>query len=92
VKHVRVHWRIYGGVQGVGFREFARRAAEREGLAGFARNCADGSVQVEAEGPPDAVERLRRTLRTGPPHATVWEVRQETPGEAALPPRFTVRY
>jgi acylphosphatase len=89
---MRVHWLIYGGVQGVGFREFARRAAGREGLAGYVRNRADGSVQVEAEGPRASVDRLRQALQAGPPHATVWEVREETPGEAPLPPRFTVRY
>jgi acylphosphatase len=89
---MRVHWRIYGGVQGVGFREFVRRAAAREEVAGYVRNRGDGSVEVEAEGAPQAIARLRASVEAGPPHAAVRDVREEPPAESALPLPFTVRY
>ncbi len=43
---------VRGRVQGVGYRYFARKSAESLGLTGFARNLADGSVEVVAEGEP----------------------------------------
>ena len=40
---------VHGRVQGVGYRYFVLRQAEVLGVAGFARNRADGSVEVLAE-------------------------------------------
>lgn len=53
-------------MQGVGFRFYVRERALLEGLAGWARNADDGSVEVEAEGDRDAVDRFERALRMGP--------------------------
>ena len=48
---------VYSGrVQGVFFRATAREIAQRHGVAGYARNQHDGTVELEAEGPPDKVE------------------------------------
>ena len=47
----RLEARVEGIVQGVGFRASVRRQADRLGLAGWAANLADGSVEVVAEGP-----------------------------------------
>lgn len=65
------HFLISGRVQGVGFRYFAQAAANREGLHGWVQNRPDGSVEAEAEGDADAVERFERALRHGPPGARV---------------------
>lgn len=65
VNDVRVTARVTGTVQGVGFRWFVRRQAERLGLAGHAVNLADGSVEVVAEGPREACEHLIDELRAG---------------------------
>jgi acylphosphatase len=67
--HLRV--RVYGEVQGVFFRASAADMARSLGVAGFARNEPDGTVTVEVEGAPDAVERLRVWCETGPPQARV---------------------
>jgi len=56
---------VHGNVQGVGFRWWTRRRATELGLAGHARNLADGRVEVIAEGPRPACERLLDLLRTG---------------------------
>ncbi|HZR22039.1 MAG TPA: acylphosphatase [Vicinamibacterales bacterium] len=65
---------ISGRVQGVGFRYFTADAASREGITGWARNLADGRVEVVAEGEAEAVARFERVLRHGPPHAHVENV------------------
>ena len=62
---------IAGRVQGVGFRWFAAEAAAREGIAGYARNLPDRSVEVVGEGEAEAMERFERSLRRGPGHARV---------------------
>jgi acylphosphatase len=62
---------IEGRVQGVFFRESTRRQAEPLGITGFAKNMADGSVQVLACGEAGALNRLTEWLKTGPPMAEV---------------------
>ena len=69
-------WFVGGRVQGVGFRDFARRRAEALGLNGFARNLEDGRVEVYATGPePDLLE-LRGALHQGPHWADVRTVEE----------------
>jgi len=55
---VRVEARVEGVVQGVGFRASVRRQASRLGLAGWAANQPDGSVEVVAEGPEPRCRQL----------------------------------
>ena len=69
-----LHARVYGYVQGVGFRYFVVREAQTLGLRGFARNMNDGSVEVLAQGPRPALERLLTLLRQGPSAAHVRDV------------------
>jgi acylphosphatase len=73
---------IRGLVQGVGFRYFTRSAALREGVHGWVRNNPDRSVEVQAEGEPDALARFERQIRQGPPGAHVdrIEFNDATPG------------
>ena len=60
---------VHGSVQGVGFRWWTRARALELGLSGFARNTADGRVEVVAEGSRDALERLLDLLRENPSSA-----------------------
>jgi acylphosphatase len=62
---------IAGRVQGVWFRDSARRRAESLGVAGWARNRLDGTVEVWAEGRRGVVEALLDYCRKGPPRAVV---------------------
>ena len=71
---VRRNLRVTGRVQGVWFRESCRQVAARLGLAGTARNRADGSVEVVVEGRPPEVEALVAWCREGPPGAEVADV------------------
>ena len=68
---------VHGLVQGVFFRYHTRLEATRLGLAGTVRNLADGTVEVIAEGPRDALDRLLAWLRRGPELAVVDRVTAE---------------
>jgi acylphosphatase len=67
-------YRVRGKVQGVFFRASTARVAEGLGLAGWARNLPDGSVEVLALGDAAGLAALEDFLRTGPPRARVEEV------------------
>jgi acylphosphatase len=62
---------VHGKVQGVFFRDSTREVAENEGVAGWATNCPDGSVEVVLEGPPEAVQSVSGYVRRGPSSAEV---------------------
>jgi DNA ligase D-like protein (predicted 3'-phosphoesterase) len=69
-------------VQGVGFRDATRRRARDLGVLGWVRNGEDGTVQVHAEGPPEALAALTDFLRRGPRSANVDDVQiQDVPVE-----------
>lgn len=89
---IRRRFRIGGRVQGVGFRAWASRAAARLRLRGTVRNCADGSVEVEAAGAPSAIDRFRAMLADGPSLADVRDVVELEPGERPLPDTFELTY
>jgi hydrogenase maturation protein HypF len=62
---------VTGVVQGVGFRPFVHRLAERHGLAGWVRNAA-GAVQIELEGSDAGIaEFLVALRRDAPPLARI---------------------
>ena len=62
----RVAGCVRGSGPGGGFRWWTRARARALGLSGFARNTSDGRVEVVAEGPRDALERLLDLLREEP--------------------------
>jgi acylphosphatase len=76
VDEVRLTAWVRGRVQGVGFRWWVRSRALELGLAGSAANLADGRVEVVAEGPRAACERLLALLRGGGTPGTVTGVSQ----------------
>ena len=57
-------WYVRGRVQGVGYRNFAQRAATELGLTGYARNLDDGRVEVYAVGPVDKLSKWRECCIT----------------------------
>ena len=65
---------VHGQVQGVFFRDTARREAARHGVSGWVRNTAEGTVEAVFEGAPEAVERLLGFAEEGPPDAQVERV------------------
>jgi len=64
-------FRIWGRVQGVGYRAFVWRTASELGLAGWVRNRVDGTVELVACGPQGAVDEFSARLGDGPRFARV---------------------
>jgi acylphosphatase len=65
---------VHGRVQGVFFRDTIRRRASERGVAGWARNREDGTLEAAFEGEPDAVDSLVRFAHEGPRGAEVERV------------------
>ena len=68
---------ISGLVQGVYFRAHTRRQALNLGLIGYAKNLADGRVEVKAAGHKNNLEKLIAWCHQGPPAARVESVTWE---------------
>jgi len=79
-----LHLRIYGRVQGVGFRYCLTREARQLGLSGWVRNRSDGSVEALASGSQEAVQQLLAWSRRGPSVACVDRVESQ-PWEGEIP-------
>ena len=63
--------RLRGRVQGVGYRAWLVREADRRGVTGWVRNRRDGSVEALLAGPERVVWALVEACRRGPPAARV---------------------
>ncbi|MDD6405716.1 MAG: acylphosphatase [Clostridiales bacterium] len=60
---VRRHYIFKGSVQGVGFRYRATYAASMYGVTGWVCNRYDGSVEMETQGMPEAIDKMIAVLR-----------------------------
>ncbi len=63
-----------GRVQGVGFRWFIMREAEKFGLYGYVKNLYNEDVEIVAEGTQSRVEELIKQVRKGPAFSRVDDV------------------
>lgn len=84
-----LHGYVSGRVQGVYFRAFVREQATAAGITGWARNLADGRVEVWLEGDAAAVDRVAAALSVGPPAARVDSV-ELTPATPTNPDGFHI--
>jgi acylphosphatase len=91
VEAKRIHLMVSGQVQGVGFREFARRTALGLGIRGWARNLRDGAVELLAEGTPDSLEQFKQKISKGPRGAKVDAVREVASAPSEAVGEFEVR-
>ncbi len=80
-----------GQVQGVGFRWFVHHVAAGGRLDGWVANCADGSVEIVAEGPRPELDGLLAALHEGPPSASVSEVESRWLPASGIPAGFRMR-
>jgi len=72
---------VSGRVQGVGFRFYVQRVAEKLHVSGYARNLSDGRVEVFAVGSPAQLDEMKSALERGPRFSSVSGVQ----GEPAQP-------
>jgi acylphosphatase len=68
---------VSGRVQGVGYRESMRIAAEAMGVCGWVRNLRDGRVEALVCASPGAVDAIVAWAQRGPPAARVERVEVE---------------
>ncbi|MBL4940709.1 MAG: acylphosphatase [Colwellia sp.] len=68
---------VSGKVQGVYFRVSSQQKAIDYGLSGYARNLADGDVEVFLSGEEESVEKMLGWLKHGPDQAEVTEMQQK---------------
>jgi acylphosphatase len=88
---VRLRVLVRGHVQGVSFRYSTCREARGLGVAGWVRNRADGSVEIEAEGEVERVRQLLAYTRRGPPGARVEGIEEEPLPLLSTEPDFSIR-
>lgn len=67
----RIRITVSGVVQGVGFRYYTYRTANKLALAGYVKNKKDGSVEVVVEGDKSKLLKFVEELRIGPPGSAV---------------------
>ena len=84
---------VRGHVQGVGYRYFVARHAQRLQVAGWVRNCADGTVEVVVAAKPSILDEFVGLLQNGHPPARVVEVQhhQTVVDVATLRGQFDIR-
>lgn len=66
--------KVYGKVQGVGFRFYTHKKARELGVNGFVKNMRDGSVYIEAEAEDVIMGEFLSWVEHGPEWARVNEV------------------
>lgn len=76
-------------VQGVGYRMFVQREADKLGVAGYTRNLFDGRVEVFASGTAAQLSTMKTALEQGPRFSSVSGVREE---EALPDARYANRF
>lgn len=62
---------VHGDVQGVFFRQFAKEKADSLGIFGYAKNLADGTVELVAQGEENALKTFLESISAGPENAQV---------------------
>lgn len=83
---------VQGRVQGVFFRDSARRVASGLGLSGTVRNLPEGDVEIIAEGPGEKLDSLIQWCRTGPPAAVVENIQVHYSKAAGTFEGFRITY
>lgn len=82
---------MFGLVQGVWYRKGTEQKAQALKLNGWVRNQPDGSVLIEAEGPPESVDQLIAWCAKGPSQAQVEFVRSTRQDLSPLPPFHVIQ-
>ncbi len=72
--------KVYGIVQGVGFRYFTLTKAKLLGINGYVRNLPDGSVFIDCEGDEDKLKMFIEYLKKGPRFASVERIEAKEAG------------
>lgn len=88
----RVHCFISGRVQGVRFRAYTKKSAERLGLKGWVKNLNDGRVETLAEGEEEKLNKFIKLLEKGSMLSKVDEVKVNEEGYVGSFSAFRIVY
>ncbi|MGB9598552.1 MAG: acylphosphatase [Minisyncoccales bacterium] len=66
--------KVFGFVQGIGYRSWTKKRAEELGLNGWVRNLSDGSVEAYFEGKSNSLSRMIELMKKGPRFARVEKI------------------
>lgn len=83
---------VRGTVQGVGFRYFTMRQAQKLGVTGYVRNLPNGDVEVCAEGDQETLSSLLAAVKRGPLGAYVQDVNVDWQNASEQYPDFRITY
>jgi acylphosphatase len=89
-KMTTMHILVSGIVQGVGYRAFCQRVAEKLKICGWARNLADGRVEVLAVGDAKQMDELQKELLKGPRASKVLALEAKEIAGARQIERFSI--
>lgn len=81
-----VHIRVFGRVQGVGFRAWTKRKAKELNLSGWVRNRINGTVEILADGADADVDAFLLLCRRGPLFGRVDRIEPVSVPDAPVPP------
>ncbi len=73
-----IHAFVSGRVQGVGYRAFTRSCALEKEVTGWAKNLADGRVEMMLSGSQQQLNHVISQLRRGPSFSQVSHLEQQT--------------
>ena len=74
---IRKHIKFYGSVQGVNFRYNSSTIAKKLGLTGWVRNEYDGSVEMEAQGTSELINKLIDTMKNVSQYIVIDNIEQK---------------
>ncbi len=83
---------VKGWVQGVGFRFYAERCAEKLSVHGWVRNLSNGDVETLAQGSKDQLENYIAKLWEGPRSAQITDVEVHWQNPTRLYDSFFITY
>ncbi|MDW7975328.1 MAG: acylphosphatase [Leptospiraceae bacterium] len=84
--------KVYGRVQGVGYRQFAVMMARQYNIEGTVKNLSDGSVECFAKGTKENLEKFLQALKKGPPLSKVSKLETESVPPKLIPAGFEIIY
>lgn len=87
-----VRMKVYGKVQGVGFRYYTLRQANKLGVKGWVRNARDGTVEIVAQGDPASLQKLAAAVKQGSPASEVKRIHVEETDGMKRYSSFQVKY
>jgi acylphosphatase len=84
--------KLFGRVQGVGFRYFTQNFASKLGLKGFVKNMPDGSVLIKAYGDENKLNRFVSKIKEGPRTAEVNNLKKKEISLDKNYNKFSIKY